>query len=126
MKKIFGMMAMVAVVFAMVGLVGCNSNKSKIVGKWQLYEKSDDGKIWEKEEDGIIIDFQKDGKVVVGNDSFGMQMNWNVDDNELTVTTKVINLTKNYTIEKISNDEMVLKAKYIKGKIGYEKYKRVK
>ena len=119
-------MSLLVVMVMTVCMVGCNSNKDKIVGKWQLYEKSDDGKIWEKEEDGLFIDFQKDGIVFVGNDGFGVQMNWDLDDNELKVTTKMLNITSIHTIEKITNEEMVLKKKNIKGKIEYGKYKRVK
>ena len=120
MKKIFGMMSLLAVMVAMVGMVGCNSNKDKIVGEWKSYEKSRDGKNWRIDNDEFTFNFLENGTVIIRGGISYSEAKWNVEGDKLTIVDG--NETGVAKIEKLTDDELVIREV---GKDLYEKFKRV-
>lgn len=119
MKKIIGRLALVAMMFTMIGIVGCNSNKSKIVGEWRLYAESEDGKDWKIEDDEQIVDFKEDGTFLLRGERREREANWSIDGDEITLSYGKRSITG--TIKTLTDKEFVVLIK----KNYYTKFKRV-
>lgn len=105
---------------------GDNGNSSKysklIVGTWQMvkadYLDEDGTTEPARVDDDEIYTFKENGIV----EAFGTSFPYQIDGN------KVIIIIENYTIEKLTKDELVLRHKLIDGDYDYkmEYYKRLK
>lgn len=113
-------MSLLAVMAMMVGVVGCNSNKDKIVGKWKSFEKSRDGKNWRIDNDEFTFNFLENGTVIIRGGISYSEAKWSVEGTQLTIVNG--NETGVATIEKLTDDELIIKEV---GKELFEKYKRV-
>ena len=128
MKKIFGIMSLLAVMVATVGMVGCNSNKDKIVGKWKYYAKSNDGSEWKLIEYDNVAEFKVDGTVIIREEreEGEMELGWSIDGDKLILSRKGSDpYSSTAIIQKITDEEMVLVIEKNNGKQRYEKYKKV-
>ena len=127
MKKIIGRLALVAMMFTMIGIVGCNSNRSKIIGNWKFYAKSSDGIEWKLIEYDNYADIRDDGTIVLRERNEEITLKWEVDGDELTISREGEDpYSATGAIESVTDEEMVLKTTKASGKVRYEKYKRVK
>lgn len=119
MKKIFGMLSLAAVLFAMVGFISCKGNneagdKGNIVGKWKYVAKSEDGSNWIQYDGNRALEFQDNGKLNLYNNyvnEYGDIDSYEWSLKGTTLTTSRIGLensTFDQDIRSLTGDEMII------------------
>lgn len=116
------MLSLAAVLFAMVGLVGCKGNEGKIVGKWWVVADSEDGENWNEQvkNEKVVWIIEKNGKWTkyehFNTDyvDFDGTTDWNLDGDKLKLGDEEM------TIKNLTDNEMMVKAEW-----GYAKLKKM-
>ena len=123
-KRLVGMMAVLAVVSLLVAFAGPDERVKKMIGKWSYAAVSDDMKEWQKARRDNVIEFKKDNVVVIYSYGEELVAQWFVKGDELImmIDTGVYSDSIVSTIVSVTDQEFVL---YDRDVERYEKYKRV-